>query len=159
MMTSTELAPIGMKAVLKARSGNASDSSSTRTITSSSVTVGPVRDTVAEGGDVLFVGTKKQAQEPIKTQAERCGMYYINNRWLGGTLTNWQTIQNSIATLSRLQDLEESGKIEAYSKKEGVVMRKRRFSNPGPRTDILLMNRNGQLVNETASPAVAPKEF
>jgi small subunit ribosomal protein S2 len=85
-----------------------------------------VRDTVAQGGDVLFVGTKKQAQEPVKVQAERCGMYYINNRWLGGTLTNWQTIQNSIATLTRLQDLEETGKIEAYSKKEGVVMRKRR---------------------------------
>ncbi|MFP6583992.1 MAG: 30S ribosomal protein S2 [Candidatus Hydrogenedentota bacterium] len=86
-----------------------------------------VRDTVAAGGDVLFVGTKKQAQEPVKVQAERCGMYYINNRWLGGTLTNWQTIQNSIATLTRLQDMEESGKIDAnYKKKEATVMRKRR---------------------------------
>lgn len=86
-----------------------------------------VRDTVADGGDVLFVGTKKQAQEPIKIQAERCGMYYINNRWLGGTLTNWQTIQNSIATLTRLQDMEETGKLDAnFKKKEATVMRKRR---------------------------------
>jgi small subunit ribosomal protein S2 len=85
-----------------------------------------VRDTVAAGGDVLFVGTKKQAQEPVKTQAERCGMYYINNRWLGGTLTNWETIQQSIATMAKFQDMEETGKIDAYSKKEAVVMRKRR---------------------------------
>lgn len=85
-----------------------------------------VRNTVAEGGNVLFVGTKKQAQEPVKTQAERCGMYYINNRWLGGTLTNWETIQQSIATMARFQDMETSGKIEAYSKKEATVMRKRR---------------------------------
>lgn len=85
-----------------------------------------VRDTVADGGDVLFVGTKKQAQEPVKAQAERCGMYYINNRWLGGTLTNWETIQQSIATMAKFQDMEETGKIEAYSKKEATVMRKRR---------------------------------
>jgi len=85
-----------------------------------------VRDTVAQGGDVLFVGTKKQAQEPVRTQAERCGMYYINNRWLGGTLTNWETIQQSIATLVRYQDMEETGKMEAYSKKEATAMRKRR---------------------------------
>ena len=85
-----------------------------------------VRDTVAQGGDVLFVGTKKQARDTVKAQAERCGMYYINQRWLGGTLTNWTTIQQSIATLNRLQDMEETGKIDAYSKKERVVMRKRR---------------------------------
>jgi small subunit ribosomal protein S2 len=85
-----------------------------------------VRDTVAQGGEVLFVGTKKQAQEPIKTQAERCGMFFINNRWLGGTLTNWETIQQSIATMARYQDMEASGKMEAYSKKEASMMRKRR---------------------------------
>ncbi len=85
-----------------------------------------VRDTVAAGGEVLFVGTKKQAQEPVKTQAERCGMFFINNRWLGGTLTNWETIQQSITTMARYQDMEESGKMEAYSKKEASMMRKRR---------------------------------
>ncbi len=83
-----------------------------------------VRDTVAQGGDVLFVGTKKQAQEPIKEQADRCGMYYINKRWLGGTLTNWETIQNSIAKMARYQDMIETGKIEVYSKKEQTMMGK-----------------------------------
>ena len=83
-----------------------------------------VRDTVAAGGDVLFVGTKKQAQEPIKVQADRCGMYYINKRWLGGTLTNWETIQNSIAKMARYQDMIETGKIEVYSKKEQTMIGK-----------------------------------
>lgn len=83
-----------------------------------------VRDTVAAGGEVLFVGTKKQAQEPIKAQSERCGMYYINKRWLGGTLTNWETIQNSIAKMARYQDMIETGKIEVYSKKEQTIMGK-----------------------------------
>lgn len=83
-----------------------------------------VRDTVAAGGEVLFVGTKKQAQEPVKVQAERCGMYYINKRWLGGTLTNWETIQNSIAKMARYQDMIETGKIEVYSKKEQTMMGK-----------------------------------
>src|SRR5690606_18683967 len=63
-----------------------------------------VRDTAAEGGNVLFVGTKKQAQEPIQQHAERCGMYYVNNRWLGGTLTNWVTIQQSIDKLVRIEE-------------------------------------------------------
>ena len=58
-----------------------------------------VRDIAAEGKPVLFVGTKKQAQEAIKTEAERCGMYYINNRWLGGTLTNYKTIKSRIERL------------------------------------------------------------
>jgi len=85
-----------------------------------------VRDTVAQGGDVLFVGTKKQAQDVVKQQAERCGMFYINNRWLGGTLTNWETIQKSIESMTKLQELESSGKIEAFSKKEAIMFRKRR---------------------------------
>jgi len=85
-----------------------------------------VRDTVAQGGDVLFVGTKKQAQDVVKQQAERCGMFYINNRWLGGTLTNWATIQKSIESMTKLQELESSGKIEAFSKKEAIMFRKRR---------------------------------
>ena len=85
-----------------------------------------VRDAAAKGGDVLFVGTKKQAREAVQQQAERCGMYYINNRWLGGTLTNWQTIQQSIRNLTRLEDLESSGRIEQFTKKERIVMRKQR---------------------------------
>ena len=86
---------------------------------------GLVRETVANGGNVLFVGTKKQAQEPVAQQAERCGMYYVNNRWLGGTLTNFQTVKGSIQELNNLQELEKSEKIERYSKKERVMFKKR----------------------------------
>jgi len=85
-----------------------------------------VRDTVAQGGVVLFVGTKRQAQETIKREALRCGMYYVNNRWLGGTMTNWQTIKSSIAKLNRIQELEDQGKINLYTKKEAAKMRKER---------------------------------
>lgn len=85
-----------------------------------------VRETVANGGTVLFVGTKKQAQEPIAREAGRSGMYYVNNRWLGGTLTNFQTVRGSIQDLNNLQELEASEKIERFSKKERVMLRKRR---------------------------------
>lgn len=84
-----------------------------------------VRETVANGGTVLFVGTKRQAQEAIKREAERCGMFYVNSRWLGGTLTNFRTIRSSISELLRLKDLEETGKIDQYGKKEGIQLRKR----------------------------------
>jgi small subunit ribosomal protein S2 len=87
---------------------------------------GLVRETVANGGSVLFVGTKKQAQEPIAQEAARCGQFYVNNRWLGGTLTNFQTVRGSIQELNNLQELETSDKIERYSKKERVVLKKRR---------------------------------
>lgn len=85
-----------------------------------------VRDTVAQGGIVLFVGTKRQAQETVKREATRCGMYYVNNRWLGGTMTNWQTIKSSIAKLTRLEELEQQGKINQYTKKEAAKLRKER---------------------------------
>ncbi len=84
-----------------------------------------VRDTVAKGGKVLFVGTKRQAQEAVQREAERCGMFYVNNRWLGGTLTNFVTIKRTINELIRLKDLEASGKIDQYGKKEGIRLRKR----------------------------------
>ncbi|HEX73516.1 MAG TPA: 30S ribosomal protein S2 [Candidatus Hydrogenedentes bacterium] len=85
-----------------------------------------VRDTVARGGTVLFVGTKRQAQEAVQREATRCGMYYVTNRWLGGTLTNFRTVRGSIAELVSLQELESSGKIERYGKKEAIRLRKRR---------------------------------
>lgn len=85
-----------------------------------------VREVTASGGKVLFVGTKKQAREAVQREAERCGMYYVNHRWLGGTLTNWQTIQRSIRNLVRLEDLEASGKIEQFKKKEATMLRKQR---------------------------------
>ncbi len=77
-----------------------------------------VRDTVADGGIVLFVGTKKQAQEVIKEEATRCGMYYVNHRWLGGMLTNFTTIASRINRLKELEDMKESGTYELLPKKE-----------------------------------------
>jgi len=84
-----------------------------------------VRDAVAGGGNVLFVGTKKQAQEAIAHEAQRCGMFYVNSRWLGGTLTNWQTIRQSIRNLQRLEEQDEAGELEKqFKKKEVIRMRK-----------------------------------
>ncbi|MBM3289017.1 MAG: 30S ribosomal protein S2 [Candidatus Hydrogenedentes bacterium] len=83
-----------------------------------------VRDSVAQGGSVLFVGTKKQAQEPIQQHAARCGMYYMTNRWLGGTLTNFETIRTSIKNLQRLEELEAKGELEKHSKKEAARLRR-----------------------------------
>lgn len=83
-----------------------------------------VRDTVAEGGTVLFVGTKKQAQEAIKQEAERCGMFYVNERWLGGTLTNFRTIKSRIDRLHEIEKMETDGLFEVLPKKEVLQLRK-----------------------------------
>jgi len=83
-----------------------------------------VRDTVADGGTVLFVGTKKQAQEPIEKQAQHCGMPYINFRWLGGMLTNFQTVHSRVAKLRELQRIVDSGEIDQMPKKEGLKVRR-----------------------------------
>ncbi len=85
-----------------------------------------VRETVAAGGHVMFVGTKRQAQEIIQREAERCGMYYVNNRWLGGTLTNYETIQVSIRNLRKLEAMEANGELEKFSKKEAARLRKQK---------------------------------
>jgi small subunit ribosomal protein S2 len=81
-----------------------------------------VRDVVADGGTILFVGTKRQAQETIQEEAERCGMPYVNQRWLGGTLTNWVTIQQRLVELSRLEKMQETGEINLLTKKEGLLI-------------------------------------
>ena len=73
---------------------------------------------LATKGDILFVGTKKQAQDSIKEEAERCGMYYVNNRWLGGTLTNFRTIKTRVARLLELRDMEQNGYFDLLPKKE-----------------------------------------
>jgi small subunit ribosomal protein S2 len=83
-----------------------------------------VRDTVANGGTVLFVGTKKQAQEPIERQAGACGMPYVNFRWLGGMLTNFQTVHSRVAKLRELQRTVDSGDIDQMPKKEGLKIRR-----------------------------------
>ena len=77
-----------------------------------------VRGVVADGKSVLFVGTKKQAQAAIKQEAERCGMYYVNNRWLGGTLTNFKTIKSRIERLNKINQMEKMGEFDLLPKKE-----------------------------------------
>ena len=83
-----------------------------------------VADVVAEGGTVLFVGTKKQAQDAIAVEAERCGMYYVNERWLGGMLTNFRTIQSRIKRLKDIEAMEADGTFEVLPKKEVIELRK-----------------------------------
>ena len=77
-----------------------------------------VRDIVADGGEVLFVGTKKQAQEAIETEAKRCGQHYVSQRWLGGMLTNYKTIKTRINRLHKLYEMEEDGTFDLLPKKE-----------------------------------------
>jgi small subunit ribosomal protein S2 len=84
-----------------------------------------VRDTIADGGTVLFVGTKRQAQETIEQQAARCGMSYVSTRWLGGTLTNWRTIRSRIDTLKRLETQREAGAWEKLTKKEALMLERK----------------------------------
>ena len=81
---------------------------------------------VAEGGDVLFIGTKKQAQESIKEAAEKSGMFYVNNRWLGGMMTNFDTIKKSINRLRKLEAMKEDGTYELLPKKEVLQLEKKR---------------------------------
>jgi small subunit ribosomal protein S2 len=81
-----------------------------------------VRDTVANGGTVLFVGTKRQAQDTIELEATRCGMPYVTARWLGGTLTNWRTIRQRINELERLERMRDRGDFASFTKKEALGM-------------------------------------
>ncbi|WP_281887582.1 30S ribosomal protein S2 [Paenibacillus sp. YYML68] len=83
-----------------------------------------VRSVAEENGTILFVGTKKQAQDSVAEEAERCGMYYINQRWLGGTLTNFSTIQQRINRLHELDRWENDGTFDVLPKKEVIILRK-----------------------------------
>src|SRR4249920_1780310 len=85
-----------------------------------------VSDTVAKGGRILFVGTKRQAQDSIADAAKRSAQYYVNSRWLGGTLTNWKTISASIARLRKLDEMVNSGEAGGYTKKERLTMQRER---------------------------------
>ena len=85
-----------------------------------------ISDTVADGGTVLFVGTKKQAKDAVKAEAERCGMYYVNERWLGGMLTNFKTIQSRVGRLKEIERMAEDGTFEVLPKKEVVHLNKER---------------------------------
>ncbi len=102
-----------------------------------------VRDTAAAGGIILFVGTKRQAQESIQKEAERCGMPYINQRWLGGTLTNWKTIKDRINELKQLEEGQASGEYARLTKKEELII---------GRKVIKLQDRLGGIRNMTKLP-------
>ena len=94
-----------------------------------------VRDLVANGGTVLFIGTKKQAQDPIQGYAQKCGMPYINQRWLGGMLTNFETISKRVSKMKDYQRMRDSGEFEAMPKKEALLL--------GRELDKLERNLNG----------------
>jgi small subunit ribosomal protein S2 len=83
-----------------------------------------VKNLVSEGGNILFVGTKRQAQEAIEEEAKRCGMYFVNQRWLGGMLTNFTTIQSRIDYLVRLEDKRDRGELDHLTKKEKMKVEK-----------------------------------
>ena len=83
-----------------------------------------IANIVKDGGEVLFVGTKKQAQDSIKEEAERCGMYYVNERWLGGMLTNFETIKTRIKKLAEIDAMIEDGTMDVLPKKEVAKLMK-----------------------------------
>ena len=83
-----------------------------------------ISDIVADGGTILFVGTKKHAQEAIASEAERCGMFYVNERWLGGMLTNFKTIQSRINRLKEIEAMQEDGTFDVLPKKEVIGLKK-----------------------------------
>ena len=95
-----------------------------QTVTLLNKTCAFVRDLVSNGQTIMFVGTKKQAQDIIKEEAERCGMYYVNQRWLGGMLTNFNTIQGRIDYLVRLEDKKSRGELDYLSKKDKLKVEK-----------------------------------
>ena len=106
------------------------------------------RDVAAKGGKVLFVATKRQAQEIVKESAERCGQYYVNYRWLGGMLTNWKTVNKSISRLVKLNEMEEKNAYEGYTKKEMQNIKKEQgklalsldgIKNMGGQPDLLFV--------------------
>jgi len=104
-----------------------------------------VRSTVADGGTVMFVGTKKQAQEPVESQASRSGMPYVNFRWLGGMLTNFQTVHARVAKMRELERLVQTGEVDQMIKKEGLKVRR----------DLVKLNRNlGGIRNLEKLPSI-----
>ena len=104
-----------------------------------------IRDSVANGGTVLFVGTKKQAQEPIQRHAQRSGSPYVNFRWLGGMLTNFQTVHSRVSKLRELQRLVDTGEVDQMIKKEGLKVRR----------EVIKLERNlGGIKNLERTPSV-----
>ena len=119
-----------------------------------------LRELIEAGGTVLFVGTKKQAQDTVREQAERCGMFYVNQRWLGGTLTNFTTISKRIRRLKELEQMEEDGVLDQLSKKEANRLRKECVKLERNLCGIRNMTRLPQavFVIDTKKEAIAVRE-
>ena len=118
------------------------------------------REIAANGGKVLFVGTKKQAQDIIKENAERCGQFYVNHRWLGGMLTNWKTVYKSISRLVKLNEMFEKNETEGYTKKELLNLKKEQEKLAESLSGIMTMGGQPDLVFviDTCKESLAIKE-
>ncbi|RLD04720.1 MAG: 30S ribosomal protein S2, partial [Chloroflexi bacterium] len=101
---------------------------------------------VADGGEILFVGTKRQAQQTVADEASRCGMPFVNERWLGGSLTNWPTIYLRIQELERLEKMQESGEVDLLTKKEGLMIQRQIDRLHHRLSGLLTMKRIPQLL-------------
>ncbi|OQX64794.1 MAG: 30S ribosomal protein S2 [Anaerolinea sp. 4484_236] len=107
---------------------------------------GIVSRVVADGGEILFVGTKRQAQQTVADEASRCGMPFVNERWLGGSLTNWPTIYLRIQELERLEKMQESGEVDLLTKKEGLMIQRQIDRLHHRLSGLLTMKRIPQLL-------------
>jgi len=119
-----------------------------------------VQDSAAEGRTVLFVGTKRQAQDAIAEEAGRCGMFYVNNRWLGGLLTNWVTVQKSVKRLKELDEMATDGRYELLPKKEVIKLERERKHLQANLAGIKHMNRLPDIIFiiDSNKEAIAVKE-
>ena len=119
-----------------------------------------VQDAATAGRTVLFVGTKRQAQDAIAEEAKRCGMFYVNNRWLGGLLTNWVTVQKSVKRLKELDEMATDGRYELLPKKEVIKLERERKHLQANLAGIKDMNRLPDIVFviDSNKEAIAVKE-
>jgi small subunit ribosomal protein S2 len=119
-----------------------------------------VQDSATDGKTVLFVGTKRQAQDAIAEEAQRCGMFYVNNRWLGGLLTNWVTVQKSVKRLKDLDEMATDGRYELLPKKEVIKLERERKHLQANLAGIKTMNRLPDIifVIDSNKEAIAVKE-
>ncbi len=119
-----------------------------------------ITDLAAEGKTIMFVGTKRQAQDAIAEEATRCGMYYVNNRWLGGLLTNWVTVQKSVKRLKELDEMATDGRYELLPKKEVIYLERERKHLQLNLAGIKSMNRlpDAMFVVDSNKEAIAVKE-
>ncbi|MFL6299382.1 MAG: 30S ribosomal protein S2 [Terriglobales bacterium] len=119
-----------------------------------------VQDAAADGKQIMFVGTKRQAQDAISEEAQKCGMPYVNNRWLGGLLTNWVTVQKSVKRLKELDEMSTDGRYDLLPKKEVIKLERERKHLQANLAGIKNMNRHPDImfVIDSSKEAIAVKE-